>query len=94
MLLFRLRDHMRRMEISQRVLRFDTVISAEEMEAAVIELVRRNGFRESIHIRPTAYLGGDGEAGARGPPRARFSISPKICGRADVNRFPKSIPTN
>lgn len=67
MLLFRLQDHMRRMEISQRVLRFDTVISAEEMEAAVIELVRRNGFRESIHIRPTAYLGGDGEAGARGP---------------------------
>ena len=67
MVLFRLQDHMRRMEISQRILRFDTVIGAAEMEAAVIELVRRNAFRESVHIRPTAYLGGDGEASARGP---------------------------
>ena len=50
MVLFRLQDHMRRMEISQRILRFETVVGAEEMEAAVIELVRRNGFRESVHI--------------------------------------------
>ena len=67
MLLFRLRDHMERMEISQRILRFDTVVSADEMEDAVVELVRRNGFKESVHIRPMAYLGGDGEASARGP---------------------------
>ncbi len=67
MLLFRMRDHLERMEISQRILRFDSVVSADEMEAAVIELVRRNGFRESVHIRPMAYLGGDGEASARGP---------------------------
>lgn len=67
MLLFRLQDHMTRMEISQRILRFDTIVSAEEMEAGVIELVRRNGFKESVHIRPMAYLGGDGEASARGP---------------------------
>jgi len=67
MLLFRLRDHMERMEISQRILRFDAVVSADEMEDAVVELVRRNGFKESVHIRPMAYLGGDGEASARGP---------------------------
>ena len=67
MLLFRLHDHMKRMEASQRILRFETVVGADEMEAAVIELVRRNGFRENVHIRPTAYLGGDGEASAIGP---------------------------
>jgi branched-chain amino acid aminotransferase len=67
MLLFRLRDHLERMEISQRILRFDTVVSADEMEEAVVELVRRNRFKESVHIRPMAYLGGDGEASARGP---------------------------
>ena len=35
---FPITDHMRRMEISQRILRFETVVSAEEMEAAVINL--------------------------------------------------------
>ena len=67
MVLFRLHDHMKRLEASQRILRFDTVVPAEEMEAAVIELVRRNGFRENVHIRPTVYLGGEGEASATGP---------------------------
>ena len=67
MVLFRLHDHMKRLEASQRILRFDTVVPAEEMEAAVIELVRRNRFQENVHIRPTAYLGGEGEASATGP---------------------------
>lgn len=67
MLLFRLQDHMTRMEISQRILRFEDIITAEEMERAVVELVKRNKFKESVHIRPMAYLGGDGEASARAP---------------------------
>ena len=36
MLLFRLHDHMKRMEASQRILRFETVVGAHEMETAVI----------------------------------------------------------
>ena len=51
MLLFRLREHMERLELSQRIMRFDRIVSADEMCEAALELVRRNAFRTSVHIR-------------------------------------------
>lgn len=67
MYLFRLREHMERLELSQRIMGFERVVPAEEMMQATIELIRRNDFRSSVHIRPTVYVGGDGESYARGP---------------------------
>ena len=67
MLLFRLREHMERLEVSQRIMRFEEIVPAEEMAATTLELVRRNRFRTSVHIRPTVYVDGDGGSAARGP---------------------------
>ena len=67
MLLFRLREHMERLELSQRIMRFEEVVPAGEMAATTLELVRRNRFRTSVHIRPTVYVDGDGGSAARGP---------------------------
>ncbi len=67
MYLFRLREHMERLELSQRIMRFERIVPAAEMIEATVELMRRNRFRGSVHIRPTVYIGGDGENYARGP---------------------------
>ena len=67
MLLFRLREHMERLELSQRIMRFEDVVPGSEMGEATLELVRRNGFRTSVHIRPTVYVDGTGGSAARGP---------------------------
>ena len=67
MLLFRLREHMERLEVSQRIMRFEAIVPAGDLCEATLELVRRNRFRTSVHIRPTVYVGGDGGSAARGP---------------------------
>lgn len=65
--LFRSRDHLLRMELSQKIMRFERIFTADELAEPVAELVRRNGFETSVHIRPTAYVDGEGEAAATGP---------------------------
>ena len=67
MLLFRLREHMERLELSQRIMRFGEIVPADDMCAATLELVRRNCFRTSVHIRPTVYVDGEGGSSARSP---------------------------
>jgi branched-chain amino acid aminotransferase len=67
MYLFRLQEHMRRLELSQRIMRFSQIVPAETMLDATIELMRKNAFRSSVHIRPTVYVAGDGESSAQGP---------------------------
>ena len=65
--LFRLDDHMARIEFSQRVMRFREIAPAGPLCDATLELMRRNNFRASVHIRPTVYLDEYGESSARGP---------------------------
>ena len=67
MLLFRLREHLERLEVSQRIMRFAEIVPADEMQAATLELVRRNRFRTPIHVRPTVYICGEGGSASRGP---------------------------
>ena len=77
MLLFRLREHMERLELSQRIMRFDRIVSAETMCEATLELVRRNAFRTSVHIRPTVFVDGEGESSARGPTGCFITAVPR-----------------
>lgn len=65
--IFRLDEHLARLEYSQRVMRFERIFTAEDLREPLLELVRRNGFRETVHIRPTVYVDGEGESGALGP---------------------------
>ncbi len=53
---FRLNEHMRRLQDSCRVYRMEPSFSFEELNDAVLETIRANGFK-SCYIRPLGYRG-------------------------------------
>ncbi len=53
---FRLTEHMRRLELSAKIYRMDLPMPAPGMAEAVLETIRANGF-ESCYIRPLVYRG-------------------------------------
>jgi branched-chain amino acid aminotransferase len=52
---FRLRDHYARLHRSGRILGIGIEQSIDELCELTLELVRRNGYREDVYIRPIAY---------------------------------------
>jgi branched-chain amino acid aminotransferase len=54
---FRPEDHFRRFRDSARLLRMDLDESVEELTAAVIGLLRREGYEQDTYIRPLAFYG-------------------------------------
>ena len=67
MYLFRLAEHLDRLQYSMRVMRYDHAPTSEAVAAAVVDVVRANALREDVHIRPMAWVDGDGEMLATGP---------------------------
>jgi len=55
--IFRLKEHMERLRKSANVYSFTTKFSAEELCKATVELIRRNGIKESCYIRPLTFVG-------------------------------------
>jgi branched-chain amino acid aminotransferase len=54
--IFRLRDHMRRLTESAKLLYLEIPYSLEELDAAVLDTVAANGLDE-CYVRPIAYVG-------------------------------------
>lgn len=54
--IFRLKEHVKRFYNSAKVLRMEIPFAPEELEEAIKEVVRRNGYR-SCYIRPLAWMG-------------------------------------
>ena len=54
---FRLLDHMRRLEASARIYGFPLRYTPEELASATAELLRANELHEDVYIRPLSYLG-------------------------------------
>lgn len=52
---FRLREHFERMARSARILRIALPGDPDELSSLVIELLRRNGQRTDVYVRPFAY---------------------------------------
>jgi branched-chain amino acid aminotransferase len=52
---FRMKEHYERMHRSARVLRIDLPYSEDELGKRTLELLRREGYREDVYIRPLAY---------------------------------------
>ena len=67
MYLFRLREHLDRLQYSMRVMRYAHEITSAMVEDAILEVVRANELREDVHIRPLVWVDGDGEMLAPGP---------------------------
>jgi branched-chain amino acid aminotransferase len=55
LLLFRLEEHLDRLWQSARICRLSLPYGREELRAAVLEVVRANGYRTDAYIRPWAF---------------------------------------
>ena len=54
---FRLQDHMERLHRSAGVYSFTVNYSAKELCDATVELLQKNGVKESCYIRPLTFVG-------------------------------------
>ncbi|HEV2427926.1 MAG TPA: branched-chain amino acid transaminase [Acidimicrobiales bacterium] len=55
--IFRLREHMVRLQRSCRILMIDLKYGVDELCETAVELVARNGLSEGCYLRPIVYLG-------------------------------------
>jgi branched-chain amino acid aminotransferase len=66
--LFKLRQHLQRLQNSIKLMRFEGTYEIEELEKWILDLVRQNEIKEDMHIRPQVFLDGEGGGvGTRGP---------------------------
>lgn len=54
---FRVEDHLARLSNSARILRMRQPYSHNTICDAMLELIRRCGYRQDVHLRPTLYFG-------------------------------------
>ena len=57
---FRLKEHLDRLQFSMRMMRFEKTWSNDEMTRIVLDLLRKNEHRADGHIRLSAYSMGEG----------------------------------
>ncbi len=50
-----MQEHMERIRRSCRIMLMEPIPSADELVALACEVVRRNGYREDVYIRPSVY---------------------------------------
>lgn len=67
MFVFRLQEHLDRLQFSMRVMRMDHDLTNDQLTQATLEVIRANEFREDIHLRPFAWVDGTGDMLATGP---------------------------
>ncbi len=65
--IFRLREHLVRLQQSMHIMRYDRSYTVEEMTEQVIEVVRANEVRDDCHIRLSAHILGTALMDATGP---------------------------
>ena len=58
---FRMDDHLRRLQESAKVMRFDGMPGNDELRGAILDLLRAGGTARDVHIRLMAWI--DGEDG-------------------------------
>jgi branched-chain amino acid aminotransferase len=65
--IFRLDDHLKRLENSMKMLQFSPPPTIKTLRAQIIEDIRANEYREDIYIRVQAFIDDWGEMNATGP---------------------------
>ena len=51
----KVREHIERIRSSCKILMMDGIPSVDELSRLVVEVLRRNGFREDAYVRPSFY---------------------------------------
>lgn len=57
---FRLKEHSERLVNSGRMLHLNLRQTAQEISEGILEMLRRNGFKKNVYIRPIAFVGEGG----------------------------------
>ena len=60
LLVFRMAEHYRRFHTSARILRIALSYSVEQLDEITLDLLRREGYRQDVYIRPLAYKSSEG----------------------------------
>ena len=78
---FRLQEHLDRLDQSMKLLRFAPTFDVADLEPQLLDLLRANEIKDACHIRMSAYLDGDGEHHVTGP--VSYFIASKVRPRSD-----------
>ena len=54
--IFRVRDHVRRLFNSARMMVMDIGLTQEQLVQLIVELIQKEGYRQDVYIRPMAYF--------------------------------------
>lgn len=107
MFIFRIREHMDRMfDVSMKIMRMSIPYTKEDLINISIELIKKNEFREDIHMRPTVYFGRGKNFGFRPediftgafisaaphPPRPALEKGIKCCVPSWIRISDKNVP--
>ncbi len=65
--IFRLAEHLARLRGGMKVMRYEAIPPAAELEGIVLETIRANKHRGDVGVRLSAYVLGDGFMDVRGP---------------------------
>lgn len=74
---FRLDDHYKRLKRSQKLLQMEDRYTVDELKKALIDVVRKNDYREDIAVRQTLFIDGFGSWSSKGPVNMFVAPVPK-----------------
>jgi branched-chain amino acid aminotransferase len=77
---FRLPEHVDRLLDSLKLMRMEHALTRDELANSILEVLRKNEYREDVHIRQTAYLDADGDMGLTGPVGLAVDALPRKMG--------------
>lgn len=64
---FRLKEHYKRLKNSMKMFRMEDKYTIEEMQQALIDVVKANNYKEDIAVRQTVFIDGFGSWSSTGP---------------------------
>lgn len=65
--IFRLREHIERLQVGMKVMRFERRLEVDEMQQQLSRLIRANNPDTDVYIRLLVYISGTGLMSTRGP---------------------------
>ena len=75
--IWQLDEHLKRLEYSQRFMRFDRIFTVAEGRDALLELLKANGTKSNVHIAMTSFLSGSGQPFVTGPVSLSITATPR-----------------
>lgn len=83
---FRLKDHLKRLKRSQKLLQMENKYTIDELTQAFIAVIKANDYKEDIAVRQTLFVDGFGSWSSTSPVNMFISPIPKAKTNAEYNK--------